>query len=62
MDNTVDEVVLNKDDAKLFDFPLSSNRNFARVNRACAALQANVMSLISNQSIKNLKTTINTNK
>ena len=53
---------INTEDAKLFDFTLASNRDFTRVNRACATLQANVMSLIGTESLKTIKDSLNTKK
>lgn len=58
MSNTIENSQTDKEDSKYFDFPLSSNRDFTRVNRACATLQANVMSLISTESLKNIRDTI----
>ena len=53
---------INTEDAKLFEFPLAENRDFTRVNRACATLQANVMSLISRESMVTIQDTIKSKK
>ena len=45
----------NETDAKAFTFPLESHRDFRRMNRACATLQANVYSLLSKESLQSLK-------
>ena len=49
-----------KEDASHFTYPLEKNRDFRRVNRACMTLQANIMSHISLESMKNIKRTLNT--
>ena len=53
---------INIEDAKLFDFPLANNRDYTRINRACATLQANVMSLISRESMVTLQENIDERK
>ena len=53
---------LNTDDAKFFNFPLASNRDFNRINRACSTLEANVLSLISHESLVAINKNIESRK